>query len=129
MKLSERFKSLTEEFKRFKVRKDGRPTDVKSNEFGLSQKTVIGWFSNKHNSFGWSIHRLGRDDKEFQGKNVFRTFQDEKGTTSIIKFDFNKGTYAFLDNKAFENGDIKFEKMSPYSGFVADSEDIKKGLK
>jgi len=125
MNLSQKFKNITEALKRVEVRKDGTTDVPSSNKFGLGKDTVIGWFSNKHNpAFGWSIHKLGPADKEFQGKGVFRSLQDEKMTTSIIKFDFQKGTYAFLDNKAYENGEIKFEKMSPYSKFIVDDEKL-----
>lgn len=114
-------------FKRLEIRV-GSPTTVPtSNAFGLSKSTVIGWFCNKHNFGGWSIHNLSaKDKKEFGGRGVFRTLQDDKMTTSIIRFDFKKGTYAFLDNEAYENGDMKFEKMTPYSNVIIDAMKILK---
>lgn len=92
------------------------------------QKDVIGWFSNKYNSFGWVVCRPDSVDKRLLGglvKNTFRVFT-EKGT-SLVNFNLEKGTYAFLDNAYYEDTDkIRFEKKTAYTKFVIDDLDLLK---
>lgn len=112
-----------EKAKRTEVRKKGaQNTSVDKNSHGLNSSNVVGWFSNKYNAWGWSLHKLTPDEaKEFGSSMVFRSLSDS-GNTSIIKFNLAKGTYAFLDNEAYEEGDIKFEKASPYTKVVVDTD-------
>jgi hypothetical protein len=104
--------------KRAEVRAYGSPSymDSGATTFGLKQSDVIGWFSNKHNeAAGWTIFAPSSDDVSEFGPDAKRTYSYAPKTTNIVKFDLKKGTYAFLDNDAYENdGIVKYQKMSPY---------------
>lgn len=114
-----------EDMKRAEVRSGKGATtyfDSGASKYGLSPSDLVGWFANKYNmASGWSIFVASPEDKSEFGSDVFRTYTDKTHSTSIIKFNLKKGTYAFLDNKAYEEGDIKFEKMSPYSRLLIDN--------
>lgn len=90
---------------------------VSDNKFDLNQDTLIGWFFNKYNPEGWSLHNLTlAEKKEFGFVGVYRTLNNHR--TSIIKVDPEKGTYAFLDNSAYEGGELSFEKLTAYRKLV-----------
>lgn len=107
------------------IRGDKRGTSHISNSMVKSKP--IGWFANKeNNAFGFNIHALDSHDitwlksKKVDLKNVFRSVTD-KGTT-IVKFDFKKGTVAFADNKHLEATDeFKFDRPSPFTRLFIDS--------
>ena len=98
-----------------KYRDDDRSTD-NSKYTAVQGKKPFGWFSNKYNpAFGWVIYELDKNDTSWlkrEGvnvKDVYRVASD-KGT-SIVKFNFSTGTYAFLDNKYLEDTDeVRFDK-------------------
>lgn len=79
---------------------------------------IVGWFSNKYNKFGWLLTKLeSYDQREFNPKNekgIFRSLSDN-GHTAIVKINAKTGTYAFIDNDAYEDGKIVFDKMTKYS--------------
>jgi hypothetical protein len=106
-----------EKLKRASVRPSGEVGyfDSGASKYGLTPSDMIGWFANKSNeAVGWQIFEPTRMDKKEFGSSVKRVFAGKTQTTSIVKFDLVKGTYAFLDNAAYENGKIAFQKMSPY---------------
>ena len=88
----------------------------------MSTDTVVGWFSNNYSVEGWHFFELNQFDKrEFGiGPNIFRSLSFSTsskyhgGHTNIVKVDPLNGTYAFLDSKAYEQGNIIFERMSKY---------------
>jgi len=111
----------------YEIRDEGRTTQVESGgiKFGCTDKNVIGWFSNKYNqAFGWTLHTLTLDEKkEFDINNkyvTYRTYSEKTDTTSIAQFDIQKGKYAFLDNEKYENGILKFERMTKYKTLIFD---------
>ena len=102
---------------------------VPPNSVGVSSATAIAWFSNKYNpAGGWTLHDTTPAEKKEFGKDSLRSMSDT-GKTSIIKFDLKKGTYAFVDNDAYEQGDVKFEKMVPYQKVVLKNKDSLKFFK
>lgn len=114
--------------KRVTVRAKGRVTSVDNKNLKPSEYPVIGWFANKYNRSGWSIHKLSDyDEKWLKGegvktKGVFKT-SSGKGNESIAKIDIKKGTYAFMDNDHLEKTDeVRFEKMAAYSDVFLDAE-------
>lgn len=123
--------SVLHGLKRAYVRDKGR-TDISghkpNNHYAIKPQTkdVVGWFYNKYNSFGWVVCRLDAIDKRLLGsltKNTFRVFTD-KGT-SLVNFNLEKGTYAFLDNAHYEETDnVRFERKAPYSKFIIDTIDM-----
>lgn len=129
MNLSEKLIRLHEgdipKYKRVTVREDGRGShfDNGAAKLGIKKSDLVGWFANKHNAIGWTVFDTTPDEKSDFGKEALRTFSDKFNTTSIAKFDLKKGTMAFLDNKAFEEGTVKFDKATPYSRFVIDDND------
>jgi hypothetical protein len=136
MKLAEKLLSMyegkipQEEIKRGRVRTDAEQKGTRSDvgrARGLKTDTLVGWFSNAHNKTdGWMLHELSPSEKsEFGSDNVFRTYTDGTGTTSIVKIDIKKGTYAFIDNKYYEETDkVKFEKMSPYKNLLIEKTEL-----
>lgn len=100
-----------------------------SNFIGKPKSSsVVGWFYNKYNSSGFIVCRLDSHDRQFLGshaKGAFRVFT-EKGT-SIVTFNLEKGTYAFLDNAHYEETDkLRFEKKSAFTKFFVDNKDLLK---
>jgi hypothetical protein len=117
------FKDFMDEEVKYTTREGGQTTTVEKNKFDLNAHTVIGWLSNKENpAFGWSIHRLTpAEKKEFGATNTYRALSGKNGdNTSIIKIDPSTGKYAFIDNKAYEDGKIKYDRMAKYKSFVVD---------
>jgi len=85
---------------------------------------VIGWFSNKYNPVGWAIVSLNEHELKFcsdHGYSNDEIFQikrivSPKGNTSLSMFNFQKGTYAFVDNEILmENGVLRFEKKVKFT--------------
>lgn len=103
---------------------DSTGTPYHPRGYKNSSNAPIGWFTTKHNSAaGWTVFPLDTDDiawfkqQKEPMKNVFRVATDQ--STSIIKFNFATGTYAFLDNEYLLDTDkIKFQKFSPYTKFI-----------
>ena len=97
--------------------------DVKS--VGVRDEDVVGWFSNKYNpAFGWYLYKPSAFTQREFGTDVFRSYSEKLGTWAIVKINPEKGTYAFIDNKAYENeGVIRFEKFSPYLKLVIEPTD------
>lgn len=92
------------------------PQSAKS--YGLNESDIVGWFSNSHNSFGWVLFSTNESEKSEFGSDVLRSYSDGTNSTSIIKINPSSGTYAFIDNKAYEDGEIKYEKFLPYRKLV-----------
>ena len=119
-----------EDIKRGNVRTDQEQKGVRSDvgkSKGLKTNTLVGWFSNKYNrADGWMLHALKPSEKkEFGSTNVFRSYTEGTDSTNIVKINLEKGTYAFLDNKEYEeNSKIKFEKMSPYSNIKIEKSEL-----
>lgn len=107
--------------KRVELRNDNRTTYVKNNAFKLGK--TIGWFSNKYNSNGWSLHELTNVEKIEFGYNAIRSYSDKTDTTCIVKFNLNAGTYAFINNQEYINNNIVFGKFSSYRKLVIDNID------
>ena len=85
-----------------------------------NQRKVVGWFATKYNmAYGWVIQEASDLDKKEFGKDVFRIYSD-KGT-SIAKFDLKKGKVYYLDNEAYEEGKIKFERPFMYDRLLIDN--------
>jgi len=115
--------------KRVTIRAAGRVTAVDNKRLKPSEYPVIGWFANKYNTGGWSIHKLSDYEKKWlksegiKTKGVFKT-SSGKNNESIAKIDIKKGTYAFVDNDHLEKTDeVRFEKMTAYSDVFLDDED------
>lgn len=107
-----------EKIKRGSVRGKGEEGDFESGaaKSGLKVKDLIGWFANKHNmAVGWSIFETTPEEKGEFGDDAKRTYSIRTRSMSIAKFNLIKGTYSFLDNKAYKEGIIKYEKPSPYN--------------
>lgn len=113
-----------EKLKRAWVRPTGEVGDFDSgaSRYGIVPSDMIGWFATKRNeAVGWHIFEPSSDEKKEFGANVKRVYSGKTNTTSIAKFDLSKGIYAFLDNEAYENGRISFQKMSPYKRLVIEN--------
>lgn len=107
-----------EKIKRGGVRGKGEERDFESGaaRYGLEAKDLIGWFASKHNmAFGWSIFETTPEEKAEFGDDAKRTYSGRTRSMSIAKFNLVKGTYAFLDNKAYEDGVVKYQRPSPYN--------------
>lgn len=110
----------------YKVREESGSTSMDGMNVGegasKADVKVVGWFSNKYNpAFGWALGELdSADAKEFNpsGDTIFRSYT-EKGT-NIVKINAKTGKYAFIDNNAYENGVIKFERMTKYKELYID---------
>ena len=116
------FKEFLNEEK-YTTRPAGKVTNLDGYKGNPKKSDIIGWFSNKYNkAVGWGIGKLSSaEKKEFNPtgeKGIYRAY-GEKGT-SIIKIDVKTGKYAFIDNKKYEDGDIKFERMAKYSELYID---------
>ncbi len=90
---------------------------------------TIGWFANKYNSAaGWTINELSAYDKDwiesqgFSTANVYRTVNCASGTESITRFNFETGTYAFMDSGHLTETDkIKFDRAVRYNRAFLDT--------
>ena len=103
----------------------GEPTNNYSGlqkaykNYGLKHDDCIAWFANKYNkALGWIIYKASDFDKREFGKDIFRTYSEQTNTVSIIKLNIFTGTYAFIDNEAYVEGDIIFDRMSKYDRIV-----------
>ncbi len=93
--------------------------------YGLKDENVVGWFANKYNmAGGWVILDTTEEEKREFGAFAFRTYNYHSETTCIIKINPYKGTYAFIDNKAYEEGEIRYEKMEAYNRLIMDNNTI-----
>lgn len=114
-----------ENIKRGRIRDDGKYTSVESGAFsnyGLDSNDIVGWFANKYNmAEGWSIYKASDSDKKEFGQHVFRTYSGHTESTSIIQFNIVAGTYAFLDNDDYLEGNIRFQKMTGYDRLLIDN--------
>ena len=87
-----------------------------ASEHGLNRSNLIGWFANKYNmADGWTIFDTTSSEKREFGRDALRTYDDNKKSVNIAKFNLKKGTYAFLDSKAYEEGEIRYERPSVYN--------------
>ena len=95
---------------------------------GLRQEDVVGWLANKYNmAFGWVLLNTTTVEKSEFGQDALRTYNCRTNTTSIIKVNPLTGTYAFLDNEAYLDGEIKYEKMEAYNRLVMDDASVFRG--
>jgi len=91
---------------------------------GLDSEDSIAWLSNKHNeAYGWTILKASDEIKKEFGQDVYRSYNEHRKTANIVKINLEKGTFAFLNNEAYEEGIIKFEKMTPYKQILIDPVD------
>ncbi len=91
------------------------PSNKAYKSYGLRPDDLVGWFANKYNrALGWHIYKASDFDKREFGNDIFRTYSEQTDSTSIIKFNLLAGTYAFIDNEAYEDGRIIFDKMTKY---------------
>ena len=95
-----------------------------TKDYSLDARDIVGWFSNSSNVFGWLLLKASDFDKQEFGDNVFRTYSDSTNTTNIIKLNIKTGTYAFVDSRSYENGTVKFDRMSKYRSLVIDNSDV-----
>lgn len=105
--------------KRVYVR-DGRPTSPRLNE------NPIGWFHINNNWWGWTISKLDKFDQKWfadqnvSTENVFRTVS-ENGHQNVVKFRFDAGTYAFMDDRhLLDTDEIRWERFTPYTKVFVD---------
>ncbi len=106
-------------------REEGRPTTPSPLPLVKNHK-VVGWFNNKANSAeGWVIYELDREDTAWLKTKlrsldgIYRVATDKN--TSIAKIDFNRGTYAFVDNKHLTDTDeVKFDRMTKAKTIILD---------
>ena len=110
--------------KRTIYRKSGEQSHLEPEAtklFNLRQEDVLGWFATKQNiAFGWCLINTTDAEKEEFGSDALRTYSYRTESTCIVKINPEKGTYAFIDNEAYTNGEIKFDKMTPYNRLVVD---------
>lgn len=95
-----------------------------TKDYSLDARDIVGWFSNSSNVFGWLLLKASDFDKQEFGDNIFRTYSDSTNTTNIIKLNIKTGTYAFVNSKSYENGTVKFDKMSKYRSLVIDNSSV-----
>lgn len=95
-----------------------------TKDYSLDARDIVGWFSNSSNVFGWLLLKASDFDKQEFGDNVFRTYSDSTNTTNIVKLNIKTGTYAFVDSKSYENGTVKFDRMSKYRNLVIDNSSV-----
>lgn len=99
--------------------------EPEANKLGLKDESVVGWFANKYNmAFGWKLLKLTPEEQAEFGTTALRTYSCQTETTSIIKINPFTGTYAFLDNQAYLEGEVKFEKMEAYNRLIMDDNTI-----
>lgn len=102
--------------KRVNIRQCGRSTAPCGT--GTSED-VIGWMNNSHNiGGGWSVHKATEEEKKEFGRNAVRIHSD-KGTT-IAKIYLTSGSFSVVDNEAYEAGELKFDKPTPYRMVLVD---------
>jgi len=105
---------------------------INTTQCEFSQKAkleTIGWFANKYNfAHGWTINKLSDYDKEwiasqgFDTIGIYRTVNCHSGTESIARFNFETGTYAFMDSSHLTQTDeIKFDRAVKYNRAFLDS--------
>lgn len=125
-------KPLTEAVNPDKIRRGwirDRPLDYEPDGarrlYNLKAPDLIGWFANKYNlASGWHLYKATDAEKREFGRDVVRSFSDWKKTTSIIRFNLTTGTYAFVDNEAYLNGDVRFDKMTAYDRIIIEPTDL-----
>lgn len=93
--------------------------------YGFRNEDIIGWFATTHNiASGWLILRSSNEDKREFGEQAFRSISAHHGTMSIIKINLRTGTYAFLDNKAYEEGQVVFQRLAAYDRLIIEPTNI-----
>lgn len=113
-----------ENIKRGEVRGDGRSGDVPSGALkaGLKASDLIGWFANKYNlAAGWTVYAPTAEEKAEFGANARRVYSERTGSMSVVKFNLAKGTVAFLDNKAYEDGTVKYDRGTAYDRIIIEN--------
>lgn len=112
------------QFKRSTVRTSEKAhLEPEAAEFGLKKENVIGWFATKYNmAFGWALLRLTENEQAEFGPTAIRTYSSQTNTCNIVKINPVTGTYAFLDNEAYLEGQVKFDRMESYNRIVINDE-------
>lgn len=120
--VKESYDRMQPDMKRVYLRSDGRYThpDVPSDIVPpLDVENCVGWFSTSRNpALGHSLFILTPEDKAEFGNDAFR--QATSKGTSIVKLNLKTGTVSFLDNDAYENGNIKYLPASAYRKLYID---------
>jgi hypothetical protein len=83
---------------------------------------IYGFLATKHNlAAGYIISSLSKYEKEEFGKDSFRVSSEKTFTTTIAKIDLKAGKVIFLDNEAYEEGEIKWQSPMAFDRLVIDN--------
>jgi hypothetical protein len=109
------------------IRDKGHSTHVDSNSHGLNNDTVIGYINSKSNPIGWSIHTTTSEEKREFGSSAVRILSGN-GNTFIAKVNIKTGTWQVIDNNAYTNGELKYDRATRYTSVHLDNEENAKHL-
>jgi hypothetical protein len=99
-----------------------RRDDRGSDQYGLEPDAIIGWFSTNHNpADGWLVYDTTDAEKAEFGEYVKRTYSARTESTSLVRFNLETGTYAFIDNEAYTEGEIKFDRATRYRKLIIEN--------
>jgi hypothetical protein len=112
---------IQESVKKVLYRENGDITST-SSEYSnpmADPKNIAGFIATKANiSEGYAVYLLSKEEQKEFGKDALRIVWS-KGTT-IVKIQAKKGKIIFLDNDAYEEGNIKWQSPMAYDRLVID---------
>ena len=83
---------------------------------------IYGFLATKHNlAAGYIVSSLNKSEKEEFGKDAFRVSSEKTFTTTIAKIDLKVGKVIFLDNEAYEEGEIKWQSPMVFDRLIIDN--------
>jgi len=112
-------------YKKVYIREEGRYSTPDSDSMVKSYGgTIYGWLSTKYNiAAGYIISSVTTAERKEFGDNIVRISNEGKFVTTIGKIDVKKGKIIFLDDDAYEKGDLKFQSPMAFKLLVLDKEE------
>lgn len=111
-------------YKKTYVRTSGQSTPDSQSMQKSFGGTIYGFLATKSNmAAGYIVSSVTKTEQKEFGQNVVRVSSEKTFTTTIAKIDTKKGKITFIDNEAYENGEVKWLSPMAYNRLILDKEE------